>query len=450
MTDESRIRLEERLLDRIKGSISFSQSQKAKERTILDAFLGFCETVGVEECRESVNYLKDEGAQKEFLDNLQSYGIINPLLDDPQVEDIVINNTEPIYVHHARDGLIKTDVRFSSLRELDILIKKILVFSGRSVLHKINNIDLPGMRGRVNIVYSPFGPALTIGKIRTQTFSIIDLIENGTLNSDMAALFWLYVEGLGIKPANILISGGPGSGKTTLLNALLGFIPSNQHLVVIEDSLELVTLWNGNVSRLESDDELSLADLVKNSLRMRPERIVVGEVRGKEAQDMITAMNIGKYCMATIHSSTARETILRLQNNPMNVPETLINLIDIFVVMKKVDSSGHVLRVCEEIAETSGLEQKMVLLSSLWEFDSVSSSFRKRMPTAVHRDRLAEASGLTGRQILDEIKKRQDYLERLREAKIRDINDVFILCERYIHGRGNTISKKCIDFPPFH
>ncbi len=432
--DESRIKLEERLLDQIKGNINFSQSLEAKEKAISDALLGFCDTGAAEEYSEGMNYLRADGARKEFLEELQSYGIIDPLLDNPQVEDIIINNTEPIYVHHARDGLIKTNVQFSSLRELDLLIKKILAFSGRSVLNKIDNIDLPGMRGRVNIIYSPFGPNLTIAKIKTQVFSVIDLIENGTLNSEIAALLWLFVEGLRIKPANILISGGPGSGKTVLLNALLGFIPSDQHLVVIEDSLELLTNWIGNVSRLESDDGFSLADLVKNSLRMRPERIVVGEVRGNEAQDMITAMNIGKYCMATIHASTVRETILRLQNNPMNVSETLVNLIDIFVVMKKIDTNGQVHRVCDEIAETSGLEQKMVLIAPLWEFDSASAMFRQRMTTTVYRDRLAEASGLSGRMILDEIKKRQDYLEHLVAAKIRGIKDVCASCERYIRG----------------
>ena len=430
--DESRIKLEERLLDRIKGSINISHSLEVKEKAILDAFLGFCDGGEIKECRESVNYLKDENTKKEFLEELRSYGIINPLLDDPQVEDIVINNIQPIYVHHARDGLIKTDVQFSSLRELDLLIKKILTFSGKRVLNKINNIDLPLMRGRVNIVYSPFGPDLTIAKVRAQALSVIDLIENGTLNSEIAALLWLSIEGLRIRPANILISGGPGSGKTTMLNALLGFIPSDQHLVVIEDSLELVTNWIGDVSSLESDDKLSLADLVKNSLRMRPERIVVGEVRGNEAQDMITAMNIGKYCMATIHASTVRETIMRLQSNPMNVSETMINLIDIIVVMKKIDTNGQVHRVCDEIAETAGLEQKMVLIGQLWKFDSASANFRMVMPTTTYRDRLAEASGLSGRLIFDEIKKRRDYLERLVVEKIKDVKDVSVLCERYI------------------
>jgi len=137
------------------------------------------------------------------------------------------------------------------------------------------------MRGRANIVYSPLGPEITIAKIRSQPLSIIDLINNGTLSCEIAALFWLYIEGLRVKLANIMISGGPGSGKTTLLNALLSFISADQHIVVIEDTLELMTGWIPNASRLESTEELTLADLVKNSLRMRPERIIIGETRGQ-------------------------------------------------------------------------------------------------------------------------------------------------------------------------
>ena len=150
--------------------------------------------------------------------------------------------------------------------------------------------------------------------------SIIDLIRRGTMSYEAAGQLWLYMEGLSIRPANIIISGGPGTGKTTLLNALLSFIPEKDRLVVIEDTLELNTFMEDSCSRLETDDELTLSDLVKNSLRMRPERIIVGEVRGAEARDMITAVNIGKYCMGTIHALSARETITRLHNEPMNVP----------------------------------------------------------------------------------------------------------------------------------
>ncbi len=438
--DDARVELEEKLLDRIKDGINLSQPKEVKEGIILNAFLEFCESLRDKDCQGNLDYLGDEKSKKDFLAGFQSYGIINPLLDDPEVEDIIINSTGPIYTHRQAEGLTETDKRFDSLRELNLLIKKILFFADKNKLKKINNVDLPGMRGRVNIVYSPLGPELTICKIKANPLSIIDLIEKGTLDTDLAAQLWLYIEGLGVKSANILVSGGPGCGKTTLLNALLSFIPSDQHIVVIEDTFELLTDWIGNVSRLESDDDLSLADLVKNSLRMRPERVIVGEVRGDEAQDMITAMNIGKYCMATIHASTVRETILRLQNNPMNVPETLINLIDVFIVMRKIIAGQRVLRVVDELAESAGLEQKTVLISPLWRFDSASRRISKLDPSTVYRDKLSRASGLSGRQILDETAKRSDFLGRLRKANIKSIKDVSSYCELYIRNSEDAIS----------
>ncbi len=209
---------------------------------------------------------------------------------------------------------------FIPKRNLNNFIQKLLVFAGRKSYHKIANLELANLAGRVNIIDSPLGVQLTITKAKMDPLSIIDLIRRGTMSYEAAGQLWLYLEGLSIRPANIIISGGPGTGKTTLLNALLSFIPEKDRLVVIEDTMELNTFMEDSCSRLETDDELNLSDLVKNSLRMRPERIIVGEVRGAEARDMITAVNIGKYCMGTIHALSARETITRLHNEPMNVP----------------------------------------------------------------------------------------------------------------------------------
>ncbi|MDD5060181.1 MAG: ATPase, T2SS/T4P/T4SS family [Candidatus Omnitrophica bacterium] len=438
---DERIDLEHRLLDRIKEKIDLSQSARVKEDILVDAFLEFCKISGAGDCKEKSGLLRSEEDNQDFFQDFKGYGVIDPLLNDPYVEDIIINSMAPIYVHHAKDGFKKTDKNFSSMDQLNLLIKKLLVFSGSNNLKKIHNIDLPGMRGRVNIVYSPLGPDLTITKIRSLPLSIIDLIQGGVLNSYMAALLWLYIEGLGVRPANILISGGPGSGKTTLLNALLSFIPLNQHIIVIEDTFELVTDWIGNVSRLESDEEISLAELVKNSLRMRPERLIVGEVRGNEAQDMITAMNIGKYCMGTIHAGTVRETILRLQSHPMNVPEILVNLTDVFIVMKKVNLNSSFLRVMSEITETAGLEQKTVLISPLWKYDLASQSYNEIGVSSVYRDKLSQASGLSGKQILDEIGRRRIFLDSLSRADIKDIKEVSLHCEAYTHDPQGALSE---------
>ncbi len=247
-----------------------------------------------------------------FFKEFVSYGIIDEFLADPEVEDVMINYLLPVYIHKTDTGLMKTDKRFSSWEDLDLFIRKLIIFSGRTQIKKINNVELAEIRGRVNIVYSPYGPQITITRAKERPLGIIELIKNGTLNSQIAAQFWLYVEGLrGIKPANILVAGGPGSGKTTFLNALFNFIPKEDRIVVIEDTLELNTELEENCSHLESDEDTTLADLVKNALRMRPDRVIVGEVRGKEAQDLMTAMNIGKCCMGTLHASTARETIMQ-------------------------------------------------------------------------------------------------------------------------------------------
>ncbi|MCM8799768.1 MAG: Flp pilus assembly complex ATPase component TadA, partial [Candidatus Omnitrophica bacterium] len=282
--DKERIEIENEILDKLAGKIYLMQSLEERKKTIFEVFLEVYNTPRCKKFIAESKGLELESFFKEFL----SYGIIQEFLDEPEVEDIMINSLGPIYVHKTAKGLIKTDKSFQTKEELDLFIKKLIIFSGRTTLKKINNIELNEIKGRVNIAYSPFGPQITITRAKEKPLSIIHLIENDTLTSEIAGQLWLYVEGLSIRPANILISGGPGSGKTTLLNALFSFIPSSDRLVIIEDTLELNSDYEENCARLESDEDLTLADLVKNSLRMRPDRVIVGEVRGREAQDMMT------------------------------------------------------------------------------------------------------------------------------------------------------------------
>jgi flagellar protein FlaI len=192
-----------------------------------------------------------------------------------------------------------------------------------------------------------------------------------------------------------------------------------------------------NCSRLESDEETTLADLVKNSLRMRPDRIIVGEVRGREAQDLMTAMNIGKYCMGTLHASTARETIMRLQNEPMNVPHVLINLVDVFVIMRRYNINSKIRRIIGELSETAGMEQKTVLLSSLWSYDLVNCKYRESAVSSIYRDRLAQMSGKSPKDIMDELKVRQYLIKAMLEKGIKDFQAVTDFCRRYINDPGS-------------
>lgn len=426
--DEEKIAIENEILDKLTGKIFLLQDFTHKRDVIFQVFLEvYNSSQQLQRFIRKSRGLDMESFFKEFL----SYGIIEEFLADPDVEDIMINYLSPIYIRKTKGGTTKTDKKFSSREELELFIRKLIIFSGRRAINKVNNIELSEIKGRGNIVYSPFGPQITITRAKEKPLSIIELIKSGTLTAPIAAQLWLYVEGLGVKPANIMISGGPGTGKTTLLNALFSFIPDNERIVVIEDTLELNTALEENCSRLESDEEASLADLVKNSLRMRPDRIIVGEVRGKEAEDLMTAMNIGKYCMGTMHASTARETIMRLENEPMNVPEVLVNLVDVFVIMRRHNHNGRTQRVIGEMVETAGMERKLVLLSSIWTYDLITGRFHESGVSSIYRDRLVQISGRPAKEIIEELKMRTELITSLIEKNITEIKDVTTICRKY-------------------
>ncbi len=425
--EKERIVFENEILDRLAGKVFLLQDLSRKREVAYQMFL---EVYNCPTGQCMISKLGNLNLETIF-DEFFSYGLIEEFLADSEVEDIMINYLSPIYVHKTKYGLIKTDKKFSTKEEIDLFVRKLVIFSGRKTIHKINNIELADIKGRGNIVYSPFGPQITITRAKERPLSIIELIENGTLNAEVAAQFWMYVEGLGLKPANIIISGGPGAGKSTLLNALFSFIPVCDRIVVIEDTLELNTELEENCSRLESDEDTSMEDLVKNSLRMRPDRIIVGEVRGREAQDLMTAMNIGKYCMGTLHASTARETVIRLENEPMNTPKVLVNLVDVFVIMRRYNLNGKITRVVGELVETAGIGDKIILLSTLWTYDPLTNRFKESSVGSEYRDRLAQVSGKTVPEIMAETKVRANILKLLSKKGIKEMKDITNFCRKY-------------------
>lgn len=420
--------LEFRLVDYLTGKMQLLQEMDEREELIEEALDAIFRNNEFPEVKMA---LEDEERRVQFIAGFVSCGIITEILCDMNVEDIIINNLKPIYIHHSEKGFIPIGKSFSTQKEINLFIKKIILFSGKKVSGKIMNLELPNLEGRVNIAYSPFGPQITITKAKVTPLSIIDLIRSGSLTYEVAAQLWMYIEGMSIRPANIIIAGGPGVGKTTLLNALFCFVPQSDRMVVIEDTLELNTFLEDSCSRLESDDDLTLADLVKNSLRMRPERIVVGEVRGIEARDMITACNIGKYCIGTIHALTSREAIIRLQNEPMNIPEMLVNLIDVFIVLKRYHVKDKMFRVIDEVSETSGMEQVKILLSQVFKYDYDSHQMKQLSPSTVFRDRLATQSGLTPKEIMKEHMLRAYLLEQLDKRDMNTVKEVTIFCRAY-------------------
>jgi len=438
MNKNIRLELEDQLLDKLKGRLQVLQPDVDREEIASAALES---VLANDKARRFDSEFQKAADKASFIREFLSYGVIEELLCDSDVEDIVIHGLQPIYIHHSEKGFVDTAKKFEHIRELDVFIKKLLVFSNRERMNRVIDLELSNLGGRANIITSPFGAQITITKAKVDPISILDMIARGSMTYEVAAQLWVYVDGFSIRPANILLAGGPGTGKTTLLNALFSFFPEKDHTVIIEDTLELNTFLMDTVSRLESDDELSLADLVKNSLRMRPERIVVGEVRGIEARDMITAMNVGKYCMCTIHALTSREAIIRLQNDPMNIPEMLVNLIDVFVVLKRFHIDNKVFRVVDEVSETGGMEQKKILLSPVYKYNYEQNRVIMMSPSTIYRDRLAREAGLKPRDIINETMLRAIVLKQLHERGVHTLKDVTIFCRAYRQDAADAISR---------
>ena len=372
---ELKVRIHQKLLDRVDLAVmeSLTPERLKEEIAILVERLLSEEAVVVNDS-ERASLVLD--IQHEML----GLGPLEPLLADPTISDILVNGHSQVYVER-RGKLERTDIRFADDAHLMKIIDKIVSRVGRRIDESSPMVDARLPDGsRVNAIIPPValdGPIVSIRRFAVIPLKIEDILQYKTLTPEMASI----LQGLAKAKVNMLISGGTGSGKTTMLNILSGYIPASDRMVTIEDAAEL-QLQQPHVVRLETrppniegKGEVTQRSLVKNALRMRPDRIILGEVRGAEAVDMLQAMNTGhEGSLATIHANTARDALSRLENMigmaGLNLPPKAARqqISSAITAILQIGRLADGKRKVMSIQEITGMEGEIITMQEIFAF----------------------------------------------------------------------------------
>lgn len=330
--------------------------------------------------------------------SIRGFGLLDTIMNDDTITEIMINGPDNVFIEQ-NGRLFKTDRKFESQRRLEDVIQRIVGLAGREVnqANPICDTRLPD-GSRVNVVLPPIalcGPTLTIRKFSKTPMTIEKLISYGSITREIADKLQLLVKA----KYNIFISGGTGSGKTTFLNALSNYIPKDERVITIEDSAELQITGIENLVSLETRNanasgagQITIRDLIKSSLRMRPERIVVGEVRGGEALDMLQAMNTGHDgSLSTGHANSTEDMLSRLETMVLQgaaglpleaIRQQIASAVDIIIHLSRLRDKS---RKTMEITEVAGYENGKIILNPLYRFEEDENSTMTKVSGSLKR-----------------------------------------------------------------
>jgi pilus assembly protein CpaF len=373
---EVKNRVHSRLVERLDLEHIATVDKDLLEEEVNKAALALLDEEGL-----PLNEVERQRLAKELEFEIMGLGPLEPLLRDPTINDILVNRFDLVYVE--RRGLLEeTEVRFQDNEHLMKIINRIVSNVGRRIDESSPMVDARLPDGsRVNAVIPPLaldGPALSIRRFSVFRPTLDELLHYGSLTPEIGEVLQKIVKA----KLNILVSGGTGSGKTTLLNILSGFIPSNERIITIEDSAELqlqqrhVVRMETRPPNLEGRGEVTQRDLVRNCLRMRPDRIILGEVRGAEVMDMMQAMNTGhEGSMTTVHANNTRESLLRLETmislSGLNIQEKsrrhlISSSLDVIIQLER-HTDGK--RRMVALAEITGMEGDVISLQDVFIFE---------------------------------------------------------------------------------
>jgi len=387
--------------------------------------------------------------------DLVGFSQIDALMRDANIEDISCDGVnKPVYIWHRKYENLETNMSFRDDEELDNLIVKLVHMSGKHVSSAFPIVDasLPG-KHRLAVCYrrevTPFGTTFTIRKFREDPYSIIDLINLGTVTEEVAAYFWLALE----NRASIMVLGGTGAGKTTALNALACLIRPGSKILTIEETAELNLShenWVAFISRQSyglgesHSGEVSLFDLVKASMRHRPDYLIVGEVRGSEAYVLFQALATGHGGMCTMHAESVSSAIKRLTQKPMDIAPAYIPLMNVIGVVQRVHlpKGGEMkayrrMTAVEEIADYEKYK-------SSYKWQPANDTFVSSIEKGVVLPTLAKKVGRTEQELLDEMKRRETVLKWMRSHRIRSYRDVASIIAEY-YARPDEFYQKRVE-----
>jgi len=370
------------------------------------------------------------------------YGRIDLLMRDPNIEDISCNGIGiPIYVWHRNYESIPTNISYGTKEELDSFVRRLAYKAGQqiSVAHPILEGTLPeGYRIHLTLdEVSKRGDTFTIRKYSASPYSIVDLINFGTVSPKIAAYLWLIVENL----RSIMVCGGVASGKTTLLNAICTFMRPEMKVVTIEEvrELRLHENWIPMVTRpsfQQGVQEVTLFDLLRSALRQRPDYIVVGEVRGEEAFTLFQSMAVGHGGLCTIHADSIDAALKRLLARPMNIPKMMLSLMNVLVQVKRVKVGEKFSRRIDRISEVTGVTdtETGLRLEERFQWNPEDDTYAYIDPSFESDDILRQISRVRHLSIHDlkeELRRRERVLSWMRDAELRGYDEVANMVRGY-------------------
>lgn len=371
------------------------------------------------------------------------YGKIDPFMKDHMIEDVSADGVNiPIYVWHREYESIPTNIIFEEADELNSFIVRLAYLAKKhiSIATPMLDASLPD-GSRIQLTYGSEitrrGSTFTIRRFRVDPLTISDLISFNTLSSDMAAYFWYAIE----NRASVLVSGGVASGKTTILNCLSMFIKPEFKIVSVEDTAELnlpQENWIPSVVRSafgsegEKTGAITLFDLLKAAVRQRPDYIIVGEVRGKEAYTLFQAMATGHLGMSTIHAESVEAVVNRLESEPLNIPRSLLTMIDIVMIQIRTEIKGKPARRTGSVTEVVAMDSKTkeLLTNDVYQWNPKNDAFSYSGRSHVLEKNMKKM-GLEEDEVRKELHRRKIVLEWMAKNNIRRYTDVATVIREY-------------------